>query len=123
MTTPLGEIKAAAATASWKFKDEIIPVKTKIVDPKTREETLVTIFVDDGIRPGTTLVDLAKLKPVFKKDRSTTAGTSSQVSDGVVVVLLMKRSLALQKGLPILSVFRCEYWPFDMKLNVFRKVL
>ncbi|GJW26542.1 integrase, catalytic region, zinc finger, CCHC-type containing protein [Tanacetum coccineum] len=78
----------------------------KIVDPKTREETLVTISVDDGIRPGTTLADLAKLKPVFKKDGSTTAGTSSQVSDGAGAVLLMKRSLALQKGLPILGVFR-----------------
>ncbi|GJU44103.1 3-ketoacyl-CoA thiolase 2, peroxisomal [Tanacetum coccineum] len=64
--------KAVVATASGKFKDEIIRVKIKIVDPKTREETPVTISVDDGIRPGTTLANLAKLKPVFKKDRSTT---------------------------------------------------
>ncbi|GKA47078.1 3-ketoacyl-CoA thiolase 2, peroxisomal, partial [Tanacetum coccineum] len=78
----------------------------KIVDPKTGAETPVTISVDDGIRPGTSLADLAKLKPVFKKDGSTTAGTSSQVSDGAGAVLLMKRSLALQKGLPILGVFR-----------------
>lgn len=98
--------KAAAATASGKFKDEIIPVKTKIVDPKTGDEKPVTISADDGIRPGTTLADLAKLKPVFKKDGSTTAGTSSQVSDGAGAVLLMKRSTALQKGLPILGVFR-----------------
>nr|GEW26295.1 3-ketoacyl-CoA thiolase 2, peroxisomal [Tanacetum cinerariifolium] len=46
------------------------------------------------------------VKPVFKKDGSTTAGTSSQVIDGAGAVLLMKRSLALQKGLPILGVFR-----------------
>jgi acetyl-CoA acyltransferase 1 len=98
--------KAAAATASGKFKDEIVPVKTKIVDPKTGDEKPVTISVDDGIRPGTTLADLEKLKPVFKKDGSTTAGTSSQVSDGAGAVLLMKRSTALQKGLPILGVFR-----------------
>ncbi|XP_071696821.1 3-ketoacyl-CoA thiolase 2, peroxisomal-like [Rutidosis leptorrhynchoides] len=98
--------KAAAATAAGKFKDEIIPIKTKLVDPKTGDETPVTISVDDGIRPGTTLADLAKLKPVFKKDGSTTAGTSSQVSDGAGAVLLMKRSLALKKGLPILGVFR-----------------
>ncbi|XP_071713486.1 3-ketoacyl-CoA thiolase 2, peroxisomal-like [Rutidosis leptorrhynchoides] len=98
--------KAAAATAAGKFKDEIIPIKTKIVDPKTGDETPVTISVDDGIRPGTSLADLAKLKPVFKKDGSTTAGTSSQVSDGAGAVLLMKRSLALKKGLPILGVFR-----------------
>lgn len=98
--------KAAAATASGKFKDEIIPVKTKIVDPKTGDETPVTISVDDGIRAGTSLADLAKLKPVFKKNGTTTAGTSSQVSDGAAAVLLMKRSVAMQKGLPILGVFR-----------------
>ncbi|GJU15721.1 3-ketoacyl-CoA thiolase 2, peroxisomal [Tanacetum coccineum] len=68
----------------------------KIVDPKTREETLVTISVDDGIRPGTTLADLEK----------TEACISSQVSNGAGAVLLMKRSLALQKGLLILGVFR-----------------
>ncbi|KAE8713552.1 3-ketoacyl-CoA thiolase 2, peroxisomal [Hibiscus syriacus] len=98
--------KAAAATASGKFKDEIIPVKTKIVDPKTGDEKPVTISVDDGIRHNTSVSDLAKLKPVFKKDGSTTAGNSSQVSDGAGAVLLMKRSVAMQKGLPILGVFR-----------------
>ncbi|KAL0376885.1 UNVERIFIED_CONTAM: 3-ketoacyl-CoA thiolase 2, peroxisomal [Sesamum calycinum] len=98
--------KAAAATASGKFKDEIIPVKTKIVDPKSGDEKEVTISVDDGIRPNTSVAELGKLKPVFKKDGSTTAGNSSQVSDGAGAVLLMKRSVAMQKGLPILGVFR-----------------
>lgn len=46
----------------------------KIVDPKTGEEKPVTISVDDGIRPNTNMADLAKLKPAFKKDGSTTAG-------------------------------------------------
>lgn len=47
----------------------------QIVDPKTGEEKSVTVSVDDGIRPNASLGDLAKLKPVFKKDGSTTAGT------------------------------------------------
>jgi len=98
--------RAAAATASGRFKDEIIPVSTKIVDPKTGEEKSVTISVDDGIRPNATLADLSKLKAVFKKDGTTTAGNSSQVTDGAGAVLLMKRSIAVQKGLPILGVFR-----------------
>ncbi|KAK9180293.1 hypothetical protein WN944_026458 [Citrus x changshan-huyou] len=107
--------KAAAATAAGKFKDEIIPVATKalihissmkIVDPKTGDEKPVTISVDDGIRPNTSVSELAKLKPVFKKDGTTTAGNSSQVSDGAGAVLLMKRSVAMRKGLPILGVFR-----------------
>lgn len=98
--------RAAAATASGKFKDEIVPVSTKIVDPKTGEERPVTISVDDGIRPNANMIDLAKLKPAFKLDGTTTAGNASQVSDGAGAVLLMKRSLAIQKGLPILGVFR-----------------
>jgi acetyl-CoA acyltransferase 1 len=98
--------RAAAATAAGKFRDEIIPVHTKLVDPKTGEEKQVTIAVDDGIRPQTTLADLAKLKAVFKKNGSTTAGNSSQVSDGAAAVLLMKRRIALEKGLPVLGVFR-----------------
>lgn len=98
--------RAAAATASGKFKDEIVPVPTKIVDPKTGVEKNVVISVDDGIRLGTTASGLAKLKPVFKKDGTTTAGNSSQVSDGAGAVLLMKRSVAMKKGLPIFGVFR-----------------
>lgn len=98
--------RAAAASASGKFKDEIIPVFTKIVDPKSGEIKPVTITLDDGIRPNTNMNDLAKLKPAFKKNGSTTAGNASQISDGAAAVLLMKRSLAIQKGLPILGVFR-----------------
>ncbi|XP_043720608.1 3-ketoacyl-CoA thiolase 2, peroxisomal [Telopea speciosissima] len=98
--------KAAAATAAGKFKDEIIPVATKIVDPKTGEEKRVTISIDDGFRPNASVADLGKLKPVFKKDGTTTAGNSSQVTDGAGAVLLMKRSVAMKKGLPILGVFR-----------------
>lgn len=98
--------RAAEASASGKFKDEIVPVITEIVDPKTGAKNTVTISVDEGIRPGTNMDVLAKLKPAFKKDGTTTAGNASQVSDGAGAVLLMKRSLAVQKGLPILGVFR-----------------
>ncbi|OIW01023.1 hypothetical protein TanjilG_14206 [Lupinus angustifolius] len=98
--------RAAAATAAGKFKDEIIPVSTRFVDPKTGEEKQIVVSVDDGIRPQTTLASLAKLKPVFRADGSTTAGNASQVTDGAAAVLLMKRRIALQKGLPILGTFR-----------------
>ncbi|KAL5207656.1 hypothetical protein ABZP36_032091 [Zizania latifolia] len=90
--------RAAAATTSGKFKDEIVPVPTK--------EKKVVISVDDGIRPGTTASGLAKLKPVFRKDGTTTAGNSGQVSDGAGAVLLMRRDVAMKKRLPILGVFR-----------------
>ncbi|RYR49119.1 hypothetical protein Ahy_A07g035422 [Arachis hypogaea] len=100
---------------SGKFKDEIIPVSTKIVDPKTGEEKQIIVSADDGIRPNSTLMDLAKLKPAFQKDGSTTACNASQVSDGAAAVLLMKRRVAVQKGLPIIGTFRytmglCCFW-------------
>ncbi|XP_010482154.1 PREDICTED: 3-ketoacyl-CoA thiolase 5, peroxisomal-like isoform X1 [Camelina sativa] len=98
--------RAAAAIASGKLKDEIIPVATKIVDPETKAEKAIVVSVDDGVRPNSNMADLAKLKTVFKKDGSTTAGNASQISDGAGAVLLMKRSLAMKKGLPILGVFR-----------------
>lgn len=40
------------------------------------------------------------------------SGNASQVSDGAAAVLLMKRSLAVQKGLPIVGVFRWETTAF-----------
>lgn len=98
--------KAAAAAAAGKFKEEIVPVHTKIVDPKTGEEKEIVVSADDGIRSNTTLAVLSKLKPAFSKDGTTTAGNASQVSDGAGAVLLMRRDVATQKGLPILGIYR-----------------
>ena len=61
---------------------------------KSGEEKEVTIDKDEGIRKGTSLATLGKLKPAFKKGGTTTAGNSSQVSDGAASVLLARRSVA-----------------------------
>lgn len=98
--------KAAAAQAAGKFRDEIVPVDTILKDPKTGEEKRVVIEADDGIRPGTTAASLASLRPAFKKGGTTTAGNSSQVTDGAAAVMLMTRREALRRGLPVLLVFR-----------------
>ena len=98
--------KAAAAQASGKFKEEIVPVATVLKDPKTGEEKRVVIDADDGIRPGTTPASLAGLRTVFKKGGTTTAGNASQVTDGAAACLLMTRREALRRGLPILLIFR-----------------
>mmetsp|Transcript_30338 Transcript_30338/g.69930 ORF Transcript_30338/g.69930 Transcript_30338/m.69930 type:complete len:249 (+) Transcript_30338:2-748(+) len=85
--------KAANAQAMGKFDNEIVPVGD--------------VTKDDGIRPKTTHEILSKLKPVFdKKSGVTTAGNSSQTTDGAAAVLLMTRSEAMQRGLPILGVWR-----------------
>ena len=88
----LSHQKAAAARSLGKFQKEIVPVGN--------------VTQDDGIRPGTTMEVLGKLKPVFKEGGSTTAGNSSQTTDGAAAVLLMTRGEAEQRKLPILGVWR-----------------
>ncbi|XP_064906428.1 3-ketoacyl-CoA thiolase, peroxisomal isoform X2 [Columba livia] len=97
--------KAAKAQQMGLFKTEIVPVTTTVVDNEGNRKT-ITVHQDEGIRPSTTLEGLAKLKPAFKEDGSTTAGNASQVSDGAAAVLLAKRSKAAQLGLPVLGVLR-----------------
>lgn len=97
--------RAAMASQSGRFKDEIVPVKTKVKDANGELKDVV-ISQDDGIRPKTSMQSLAKLKPAFKADGSTTAGNSSQVTDGASAVLAMRRSEAVRRGLPILGVWR-----------------
>ncbi|KAI8464746.1 MAG: Thiolase, N-terminal domain-containing protein [Monoraphidium minutum] len=98
--------KAAAAQAAGKFKDEIVPVSTKVKDPKTGAETPLLVSADDGIRADATAESLSTLKTVFKRDGTTTAGNSSQVTDGAAAVLLMTRREAAARRLPVLGVFR-----------------
>lgn len=94
-----------AQKAGW-FDDEIVPIKTKVKDPKTGEEKEVTLTKDEGPRWGTTYEALSKIRPAFMPhgDRST-GGNSSQVTDGAAAVLLMKRSMAQELGQPILAKF------------------
>ncbi|KAL3159724.1 3-ketoacyl-CoA thiolase 2, peroxisomal [Trebouxia sp. C0009 RCD-2024] len=98
--------RAAKARDTGRFKDEIVPVKTNWKDPKTGEEKEILVEHDDGIRPDISTAALAKLKAVFKKDGTTTAGNSSQVTDGAAAVLMMTRREAVRRQLPILGIFR-----------------
>ncbi|KAL6462853.1 hypothetical protein MHYP_G00292750 [Metynnis hypsauchen] len=97
--------KAAVAQKRGLFQQEIVPVTTKFVDENGVERT-ITVTKDDGIRPGTTLEGLAKLRPAFKEDGSTTAGNASQVSDGAAAVLVGRRSTVEALGLPVFGVLR-----------------
>nr|AAA41471.1 3-ketoacyl-CoA thiolase 2 (EC 2.3.1.16) [Rattus norvegicus] len=97
--------KAASAQSKGCFRAEIVPVTTTVLDDKGDRKT-ITVSQDEGVRPSTTMEGLAKLKPAFKDGGSTTAGNSSQVSDGAAAVLLARRSKAEELGLPILGVLR-----------------
>ncbi len=82
------QMKAAKAMELGAFDDEIVPV-----DVVTRKGT-VTISKDEGVKPGTTLEGLAKLKPAFKKDGTVTPGNSSTINDAGASVLLMSSEKA-----------------------------
>jgi acetyl-CoA acyltransferase 1 len=97
--------KAAAAAKAGKIRPEILPVKAKVIDPKTEKTVEILVDHDDGVRDGVTAESLAKLKPAFTKTGSTHAGNASQISDGAAAVLLARRSTAKRLGLPILGKF------------------
>ena len=93
--------KATAAQAEGRFDAEIIPVKTRSIDPENPDAPPkeITVTRDDGIRPNISVEKMASLKPAFAADGTSTAGNSSQVSDGAAATLLMRRSTATELGL------------------------
>ncbi|HEV7918999.1 MAG TPA: thiolase family protein [Solirubrobacterales bacterium] len=84
--------RAARATEEGRFEREIMPMEIG-----TNGSTQ-TVMTDQGIRPDSSLEALANLKPAFKENGVTTAGNSSQISDGAAAVLLMDRDKANELG-------------------------
>jgi acetyl-CoA acyltransferase len=97
----LSQQRAEVATKEGRFENEIIAVKSKMKDRETGKliETDDMVTADEGIRPGTTVETLAKLKPAFKPDGKVTAGNSSQITDGAAAVLIMSEEKAAALGL------------------------
>ncbi|KAH3410321.1 hypothetical protein KXV81_006042 [Aspergillus fumigatus] len=93
--------KASAAQNAGLFDTEIVPVKTLSFDPENPDAAPkeITVTKDDGIRHNISVEKMATLKPAFKADGTSTAGNSSQVSDGAAAALLMRRSTATELGL------------------------
>lgn len=94
-------IKASKAQKEGLFDKEIVPVTTQQLEPEHPEgpAQTVTISADDGIRHNASAEGMAKLKPAFSADGASTAGNSSQVSDGAAATLLMRRDTATKLGL------------------------
>ncbi|WP_373738414.1 acetyl-CoA C-acetyltransferase [Jeotgalibaca porci] len=90
--------RAEAAVKSGRFKDEIVPVAV----PQRRGEDII-VDTDEGPRFGTTKETLAKLRPVFKKDGTVTAGNASGINDGAAALILMTREKAEELGLEVLA--------------------
>jgi acetyl-CoA C-acetyltransferase len=101
--------RMAAAQQAGKFRDEIVPMKTKMktVNRETKEESIVdyTVDRDECNRPDTTLEGLAKLEPVKGPGNFITAGNASQLSDGAAAVVIMEAKEAERRGLTPLGRF------------------
>jgi acetyl-CoA acyltransferase 1 len=94
--------KAFYAQKNGLFDEEIVAINTRVKDAQGNFKDIV-VSKDDGIREGTTFEGLQKLKASFKQKGSTTAGNSSQITDGAAGVLLMRRSIAIKHGSPIIG--------------------
>ncbi|REL35587.1 acetyl-CoA C-acyltransferase [Thalassotalea euphylliae] len=105
----LSQQRTAAAQAAGLFDDEILPVTTtKLVQDKVTGDISkqeVTLSLDEGNRPDTTLEGLSGVRTV-KEGGCITGGNASQLSDGAAALVLMEKSVAEQKGLAPLGVYR-----------------
>jgi 3-oxoadipyl-CoA thiolase len=86
--------RAAAAVEGGRFRDEIVPVSI----PRRKGDPL-RVTEDEHLRPGTTVEDLARLRPVFRAGGTVTAGNSSGINDGASALLVVSGELGRKLGL------------------------
>ncbi len=89
--------RAGNAIAQGYFKEQITPVEIRV------KRDTVLFDTDETVRPNSSVEKLAKLRPVFQKGGSVTAGNASTINDGAAAVVLMERELAEQRGLKPLA--------------------
>ena len=87
------QTKALNAQKKNRFKDEIVNFKIKSKDSE------VDFNKDEHPRDGISIETLTKLKPVFQKDGTVTAGNASGINDGAAAVTLMSSAEAEKRGL------------------------
>jgi hypothetical protein len=87
----LDHARAAQAQQNGRFAEEIVPVTAR------RGKEVLEIIQEEHPRPTTTMEQLTKLRPAFRKDGSVTAGNSSGVNDGAAAIIIASgnRSMAL----------------------------
>jgi acetyl-CoA acyltransferase len=107
--------RAAEATASGRFKDEVMTV---IVPPGFDD----VVETDNLIRGDSTLEAMAKLRPVFDRKYGTiTAANSSPLTDGAAAVILMSEDKAKELGIKPIGFIKSYAYaatdPFDQLLQ------
>ena len=101
-------MKAAAAIAAGRFREEVVPVATVVFAARDGGKPVprdVVFEVDEGPRPDTTLEALAKLKPAFDARGTVTAGNSSQMSDGAAAAVVVSEKALKSLGAEPLARF------------------
>ena len=83
------------------FKGEIMPIEAEQADG-----TVMRVEEDQAVRHGATLEDMARLKPVFKKDGVITPGNSSPLNAAATSMVLMSKDTAREKGIKPLATIR-----------------
>lgn len=94
-------VRAAAAIDSGAFAAGITPIAVNEVyldENERRQERQHVIDTDEGVRRGTNVEALAKLRPVFAEGGSVTAGNSSQTSDGAAFVMVVSERMLKELG-------------------------
>lgn len=89
----LSQQRAAWAIAEGRFKDQILPVEVKV------KGKAVSFDTDEYVRTDPKADDFSKLKPVFKRDGSVTAGNASGINDGAAAVVLASETAVKENGL------------------------
>jgi len=92
-----GHQRAQKAIESGRFDSQIMPIELK------SRKGSVEFKQDEHVRFDCELGDMTKLRPVFKKDGTVTAGNASGLNDGAAALVMMERSAAEAKGLPIMG--------------------
>ncbi len=93
--------RAVAAIEAGRFKEEIVPVEI----PQRRGEPIV-FDTDEFPRKDASFEGLSKLRPVFKKDGTVTAGNASGINDGAAAVVVMSADKAKELGIPVLATIK-----------------
>jgi acetyl-CoA C-acetyltransferase len=91
--------RAAAAQEAGYFDDEIVPVGE--------------LATDESVRPDTSYETLSKLKPVFDRDGTTTAGNAPGVNDGASCVVVCSEEFARRRGLEPLATILAQGYVAD----------
>jgi len=104
------QMRTARAQQAGLFDDEIVPMPSRKLETNkaTGETSEIDIVLerDEANRPDTTLESLAALKPVVRENGTVTAGNASQLADGASACVLVNGTLAAQRGLPLLGLYR-----------------